>query len=96
MAFIREPIEAQVRERVRRDFGEARVEEIMALLSQCQHSPPDENSNFIQMAILRLVDGRQDHLQQWIDLANVDWRDVLWTVQKLYGTDWEIEFTPRM
>lgn len=77
----------QVRARVRKDFSPDEFAEVMDLLSEYDNSY-SSNPEFMRLAILRLANGRKETLRPMLNTAKIDSRDILFTVQDEYGTEW--------
>ena len=87
MAFLLEPYPEDVLARVRHDYPPHEVDSVMTILSAIRdlgwHIP------WLQLACLRLADGEKRLVQQWIDDANSDPRNLKLFVERLHGPDWE-------
>jgi hypothetical protein len=78
VSHVVEPTDQQIEDRVRRDFPADRRGAILMMLKTFGgRRPARTDERFLQMAVLRIVDGREDLLDQWLDLAAVDPREVL-------------------
>jgi hypothetical protein len=92
MAFIPQPTESQLRERIRRDFPPAEHEEVFALLTSRQLPlPPSESPYFVPMLVLRMANGRKNKIAEFLSW---DPRDLMMWIWSRYGGDWYNEFVP--
>jgi len=74
-----EPLQtrATVEARARQDFPDADVAEIRAVLDQYGVEPHESEIPRVQMAILKLAAGDREALEDEVETAKVDYRDVL-------------------
>jgi hypothetical protein len=90
MAFLLEPYPEDVLNRVEHDYPKSQCPQVMAILGEARdlgwHVP------WIQLAALRGASGKIRLLQQWIDLANRDPRDLQMSIEGLAGPGWERDF----
>jgi hypothetical protein len=75
-----------------RDFAEADVPTVRALLAAYGVEPHERDPRTIRLALLRLANGDRAALPQWVAWAKLDWRDVLLAVHQTYGTSWVAPF----
>ena len=62
---------------IRRDFAHRPFEEVKTLVDRYGIENWEKDRVRVQMAALKLADGRLDELVRWIDLAKQDFRDVI-------------------
>ena len=79
--MVHQPIpdvtEDDVRRIVRRDFPPKDFDTVMTVLRQYGGEKSQRESARVQLGILKLANGNVDELQKHIDVARVDYRDVL-------------------
>lgn len=68
---------ADVERIIRRDFEAARVEEVQAMLEECDGESGQEKSPRVHLAALKLAAGCVDQLHLQIETAKCEYRDVL-------------------
>ena len=83
---------ADVVDAVRRDFGPAEVSGVLELLATYGVEAHERDPERIRLGVLAIVRGDRAALDQWVDWAKRDWRDVLLAVQQTYGASWEAKF----
>lgn len=81
------PHSGDVRARVEKDYDPSEVEVVLGVLLG-YHELGGFSAPYIQMAALRLANGRKELIQQWIDLANEDPRDLIMAVEKRHSGWW--------
>jgi hypothetical protein len=69
--------DADVERIVRRDFDDARVEDVLALLGEYGSESWHREPARVRLAVLKLAEGREDRLRSHMETANCDYRDVL-------------------
>jgi hypothetical protein len=90
VAFLLEPYPEDILARVKHDYPPDEVADVLAILSGVKdlgwHIP------WIQLAALALAGGKKSLIQQWIDLANEDPRDLNRMADALLGIGWERDY----
>ena len=84
--------EADIGAVVRRDFADADVGAVCALLATYGVEPHERDPRTIRLALLRVVNGDRAALPQWVEWAKLDWRDVMLAVHQTHGTAWVVPF----
>jgi hypothetical protein len=90
VSYVEDPSSEDVANRIARDFAPSECAQVATILNKVTElgwSVP-----WVQLAILRLANGRLSLLQQWVDQANKDQRDLKLSVESVAGPFWEREF----
>ncbi len=92
MSFRREPYPEDVRNRVTRDYPPELYSSALDSLSRTAPYLDEEFVPWLQLAALRLANGRHELIRQWIEVGNSDWRDLKLAVERYAGPWWEREY----
>jgi hypothetical protein len=90
MAFRQEPYPEDVANRIEHDFVPSERDQVAEILFRVNESVG--NVPWVQLAALRLANGRIDLLQQWVDEGNADPRDLQLSIESIAGLNWEREY----
>ena len=71
------------------DFAATEVDAVLALLATYGVEPHEITPDRIRLGVLAIARGDGAALEKWVEWAKMDWRDVLFAVQKTYGASWE-------
>ena len=77
-----------VRACVERGFSAADVPEVLELLERYGTERHEKTPHFMRLAVLRMVNGDRQRLEEWVTLAKHDYRDLLLSIHQTYGHHW--------
>jgi len=93
VSFFLEPYPEDILARIRHDYPSDQFEDVLRILSGAKnHEGHQVHIPWVQLAAVALADGKESLIQQWIDLANEDTRDLVQMVNGLLGIGWERDY----